>query len=96
MLFSNQFTYWGKTCEKESFLKESPLFKGIIPEGEEKEGIARHVRGYMVKRDFCYIDEICKKNSWFPKEGEAKLLSESIGDEKSGSCSGCQDTRACS
>lgn len=96
VLFSNQFTYWGKNCEKESFLKESPLFKGIIPEGEEKEGIARHARGYMVKRDFCYIDEICKKNSWFPKEGEAKLLSESIGDEKSGACGGRRDTRACS
>ena len=48
------------------------------------------------KRDFCYIDEICKKNSWFPKEGEAKFLSERSGDEKSGSCSGCQDTGACS
>lgn len=95
VLFSRQFTYWGKICEKERFLKESPVFREIIPAGDEKEGIARHFRGYMVKRDFYNIDEICKKDSWFPKEGEVKILFDEIGDQEQGCCGEDRDICMC-
>lgn len=95
VLFSQQFTYWGTICEKEKFLKESPLFKEIIPSRDKKEGIARPFRGYKVKRDFYNIDEICKKDSWFPKEGEAKILSDGIDDQEKGYCGENRDICMC-
>lgn len=95
VLFSRQFAYWGEICEKRRFLEESPLFKEIIPAGDEKEGISRHYRGYMVKRDFYNIDEICKKDSWFPKEGEAKILSGEIDNQEKRDCDEKWDNCMC-
>lgn len=49
----------------------------------------------MVKRDFYNIDEICKEDSWFPKEGEVKILSDGIGDREQGCCGEDRDICMC-
>lgn len=74
VLLSNHFVYWGEKCG-ESGLELRELYPAIFKGDDNKQGIEKHYRGYLVDRDFSFdIEADLSKFDWFPSQDKCNII----------------------